>query len=127
DEKVKIWDVATGKCLRTMASHSEPVTAAAFNADGTGVVSGSADGLIRLWDSSTGACLKTIFAEGNPSVSFSTFSPNGKYVLAGTLDDSLRLWQIGHDTKCVKTYKGHVNRRYSVTACFDGNKRVVSG
>lgn len=37
--------------------------------------------------------------------SFSTFSPNGKYVLAGTLDDSLRLWQIGHDTKCVKTYK----------------------
>ncbi|CAM9206197.1 unnamed protein product, partial [Ectocarpus sp. 8 AP-2014] len=81
----------------------------------------------RLWDSSTGACLKTIFAEGNPSVSFSTFSPNGKYVLAGTLDDSLRLWQIGHDTKCVKTYKGHVNRRYSVTACFDGNKRVVSG
>lgn len=46
DEKVKIWDVATGKCLRTMASHSEPVTAAAFNADGTGVVSGSADGLM---------------------------------------------------------------------------------
>lgn len=37
--------------------------------------------------------------------SFATFSPNGKYVLAGTLDDSLRLWQIGHDTKCVKTYK----------------------
>lgn len=46
DEKVKIWDVATGRCLRTMASHSEPVTAAAFNADGTGVVSGSADGLM---------------------------------------------------------------------------------
>ncbi|CAN0533584.1 unnamed protein product, partial [Laminaria digitata] len=23
--------------------------------------------------------------------------------------------------------RGHVNRRYSVTACFDGNKRVVSG
>lgn len=40
-----------------------------------------------------------------PRRSFSTFSPNGKYVLAGTLDDSLRLWQIGHDTKCVKTYK----------------------
>lgn len=25
------------------------------------------------------------------------------------------------------TGRGHVNRRYSVTACFDGNKRVVSG
>lgn len=23
--------------------------------------------------------------------------------------------------------RGHTNRRYSVTACFDGNKRVVSG
>lgn len=23
--------------------------------------------------------------------------------------------------------RGHQNRRYSVTACFDGNKRVVSG
>lgn len=28
---------------------------------------------------------------------------------------------------CVCMGRGHVNRRYSVTACFDGNKRVVSG
>ncbi|CAN0421783.1 unnamed protein product, partial [Discosporangium mesarthrocarpum] len=37
--------------------------------------------------------------------SFATFSPNGKYVLAGTLDHSLRLWQLGSDTKCVKSYR----------------------
>ena len=28
----------------------------------------------------------------NPPVSFVKFSPNGKYILAGTLDSTLKLW-----------------------------------
>ena len=27
DESVKIWDVKTGKCLKTLPAHSDPVTA----------------------------------------------------------------------------------------------------
>lgn len=27
DESVRIWDVKTGKCLKTLPAHSDPVTA----------------------------------------------------------------------------------------------------
>ena len=40
----------------------------------------------RIWDTTTGKCLKTLVDEDNPPVSFVKFSPNGKYILAATLD-----------------------------------------
>ena len=31
DESVRIWDVRTGKCLKTLPAHSDPVSAVHFN------------------------------------------------------------------------------------------------
>ena len=122
DETVKIWDVRSGECVSTLPAHSDPVTAVSFNRDGTCVVSASHDGLIRIWDVCTGECLKTIFAAGNPPVSHVTYSPNGKYVLAGTLDSTLRLWpmSVSGKSKCAKTYTSefHVNTKYCIASSF---------
>lgn len=76
----------SGKCLRTLPAHSDPVTAVHFNRDGSLIVSSSYDGLCRIWDTASGQCLKTLIEDDNPPVSFVKFSPNGKYILAATLD-----------------------------------------
>jgi COMPASS component SWD3 len=89
DETVRLWDVKTGKCLKTLPAHSDPVTAVHFNRDGSLIVSSSYDGLCRIWDTATGHCLKTLIDDENPPVSFVKFSPNGKFILAGTLDNTL--------------------------------------
>jgi COMPASS component SWD3 len=89
DETVRLWDVKTGRCLKTLPAHSDPVTAVHFNRDGTLIVSSSYDGLCRIWDTATGHCLKTLIDDENPPVSFVKFSPNGKFILAGTLDNTL--------------------------------------
>lgn len=89
DETVRLWDVKTGKCLKTLPAHSDPVTAVHFNRDGSLIVSSSYDGLCRIWDNATGHCLKTLIDDENPPVSFVKFSPNGKFILAGTLDNNL--------------------------------------
>lgn len=60
DESVRIWDVKSGKCLRTLPAHSDPVSAVHFNRDGTLIVSSSYDGLVRIWDAASGQCLKTL-------------------------------------------------------------------
>ncbi|VDP20227.1 unnamed protein product [Echinostoma caproni] len=86
DESVKLWDVKTGRCIRTLPAHSDPVTAVHFNRDGSLIASSSYDGLCRIWDTGSGQCLKTLIDDDNPPVSFVKFSPNGKYILAATLD-----------------------------------------
>uniref|UniRef100_A0A453B8T7 Uncharacterized protein n=1 Tax=Aegilops tauschii subsp. strangulata TaxID=200361 RepID=A0A453B8T7_AEGTS len=89
DCTVRIWDVSSGRCIRTIDAHSEPVTSVHFIRDGSIIVSGSHDGSCKIWDAGTGSCLKTVIDDKKPAVSCSMFSPNGKFILVATLDDSL--------------------------------------
>lgn len=106
DETVKLWDIRTAQCVSTIPAHSDPVTGVSFNRDGTTIASSSHDGLIRIWDVSTGECLKTIYATGNPPVSSIRYTPNSKFLLANTLDSTIRLWPItlSGSNRCSKTY-----------------------
>ena len=48
----------------------------------------------------SGQCLKTLIDDDNPPVSFVKFSPNGKYILAATLDNTLKLWDYSKVQTC---------------------------
>ncbi|KAG6382896.1 hypothetical protein SASPL_157388 [Salvia splendens] len=154
DETVRIWDVKSGKCLKVLPAHSDPVTSVNFNLDGSMIVSSSYDGLCRIWDASTGHCMKTLIDDDHPPVSFAKFSPNGKFILVGTLDNTLidnpSFPQFSHyglisDAclscfgrkaaleffygKFLKTYTGHVNSKFCVSSTFSitNGKYIVSG
>lgn len=57
DNTVKIWDVKTGKCIRTQFGHIEGVWSIA--ADTFRVISGSHDKSIKIWDLQNGQCMHT--------------------------------------------------------------------
>ncbi|CAI6334616.1 unnamed protein product [Periconia digitata] len=119
DEAVFLWDVRAARVMRSLPAHSDPVGGVDFVRDGTLSVSCSHDGLIRIWDTATGQCLRTLVHEDNASVTSVIFSPNGKYVLAWTLDSCIRLWNyIEGKGKCVKTYQGHNNKTHSLAGAF---------
>jgi WD40 repeat protein len=50
DKTIKLWDVATGTMLRTLAGHTNSVRSVAFSPDGKILASGSWDGTILLWE-----------------------------------------------------------------------------
>ncbi|MGF1539565.1 MAG: NACHT domain-containing protein [Pleurocapsa sp.] len=60
DRTVKLWDLATGKCLHTLRGHDNKVCSVAFSSDGKLVASGSQDQSTKLWDVATGKCLQTL-------------------------------------------------------------------
>jgi WD40 repeat protein len=57
---IKLWEVATGRELRTLGGHSEAVNSVAFSADGKTLASGSYDNTVKLWEVATGRELRTL-------------------------------------------------------------------
>ncbi|CAI5757677.1 unnamed protein product [Candida verbasci] len=57
DNTIKLWDVSTGKCIRTQFGHIEGVWSIA--ADTFRIISGAHDNLIKVWDLQNGKCLHT--------------------------------------------------------------------
>jgi WD40 repeat protein len=60
---VKLWDINTDQCLKTLRGHTDGVSSVAWSRDGQTLASGSSDETIKLWDVNTGKCLKTLRTE----------------------------------------------------------------
>ncbi|MCB0186766.1 MAG: hypothetical protein KDE31_21010, partial [Caldilineaceae bacterium] len=116
------------------------VWSVAFSPDGLTLASGGDAGIIYLWDIST-ASTRSDAAGLNTSVagesdqprqrlaghgagiSSVAFSPNGRLLVSGGIDRSLRLWDIASG-KTIHTLTGHTERVWSV--CFSPDGQMVA-
>ena len=53
-ETLKVWDLASGAELRTLAGHADWVAAVAVTPDGRQAVSASRDRTLKVWDLASG-------------------------------------------------------------------------
>ena len=81
DQTLKLWDVASSRCLRTFEGHTSSVTSVCLSSDGHYALSGSRDNTVRLWEMGNGRCLRTF--EGHTSaVNSVSLSADGRYALS---------------------------------------------
>jgi WD40 repeat protein len=91
--EIILWEVATGKPLRTIDVTPRNVCGIAISPDGRRALSCGNAGLVELWDLETG---KQIIAfKGHVGrVSDVAFLPDGRTAVSGGFDGTIRLWRL---------------------------------
>jgi WD40 repeat protein len=91
DNTAKLWDLGTGRELRTVNGHTKSVSSVAFSADGKTLATGSWDKTVKLWDVSSGRELRTLIGHSDlvDAVAFT-----GNFLLTGSADATMKLWRI---------------------------------
>lgn len=64
DNTIKLWDIQSGRCARTLFGHIEGVWCIA--ADHFRIVSGAHDKLVKVWDVQSGKCWHTFSGHTKP-------------------------------------------------------------
>jgi len=128
DQSVRVWDIEKGQCLYRLSAHSDVVVSSHFNGDGTQLVTAGFDGAIRIWEVATGQLIRTFVADAAIPVCFVKWSPNSKFILMGSFDDT---WKLLNATtgEVVRTYTGHKFNEYCLFAsfCLTEGKNIISG
>ena len=124
DNTIKLWEVATGRELRTFSGHLRFVTAVVFTDDGRTLASASWDKTVKLWDVTTGRELRTL-AGHSSYIDSLAFTADGRKLASGSDDKTIKLWDVATGQE-VKTLAGHASLVTSLSFSGDG-KTLASG
>jgi WD40 repeat protein/serine/threonine protein kinase len=93
DGAVRLWDVATGRQLKSLLLKQSALPCLAFSPDGTRLAVGAKDGSIRVLDAARWQELSII--KGHTKVVRGlAFSPNGNRLFTVSEDRTLKIWDM---------------------------------
>lgn len=122
DNVVKIWDVASGQCLKVLEGEAEGCSSIAFSPDGRLMV-GSYHHQIRIWETATWSLIDTLTDHAH-RVAFVAIAPvpdaQGRVIMASSShDQTVRVWDL-HRRQCLQILQGHTNLVWHLTFSPDG-------
>jgi WD40 repeat protein len=96
DHTLKVWELDSGRELRTLRGHTNFVNAVAVAPDGRRAASASTDNTVRIWDVASGRELITMAAHSDP-VHAVAWSQDGKYLLSAGTDLIIQVYAMDID------------------------------
>jgi WD40 repeat protein len=124
DNTVRVWDLNTGACLRTLEGHCYGVTSVRVTPDGRRAISGSWDETMRVWDLNTGVCLHTLEGHSDGVTSVSVTPDGRRAISSGRYDNTIRVWDL-ETGECLAIYNSGCA---GISAAFSPSTgRIVCG
>jgi WD40 repeat protein len=105
DKTIKIWDLESGKCLKTLKDHKDWVKCI-LTISNNKFLSGSWDNTVKIWHLNSYKCLKTL---KNESGIFSLCLIADNQVACGCLNGLINIWDLNRFNK-VKSFTAHDDR-----------------
>ena len=106
DGTIRLWNVTTGRFLRTIGNHSTFGVNAIERVSERVLASASDDTTIRLWDMETGACVRTFYGHFNKVWSLRLMS--GQRLASGSADRTIKIWDL-ENGECLRTIVASVS------------------
>jgi WD40 repeat protein len=130
DRTIKVWDIESGRELRTLGGHDDTVAALAMTPDGQLLISGSWDKTMKIWDWKNGRELRTL-ARHVLGFNELAVTPDGRRVISGNYHEAVRVWDLasGAELRRFKVPKrglislSHCGR-YVFSVSEDGTKKI---
>lgn len=117
DGKIMIWNESSGKLIKEIKAHREPIFDLELSHNGRLLASTAWDGVISVWDTDSWQRTTYIYNEGASTYTLS-FTENDAYLVVGMLDKTLKLWEI-QTKRFVKEFIGHTDVVTSIQVAGD--------
>ena len=118
DGTLRLWELATGRCLRIFEGHEDHVNSVCLNADSRLALSGGDDGTLKLWEVASGRCART-FEGHKGAVNSVSLSADGRFAVSGSSDRTVKLWEVSTG-RCIRTLEAHRDAVNAVSQSADG-------
>lgn len=120
DKTVKIWDVNTGKLLKTLEGFASFGRAVSFNSKGNFLAVSNSDKTIKIWDATNFTLLSTLLGHTDGVLAID-FNPKKNELVSAGNDNLIIIWDLNSFT--VKhRITAHSHQIWSVKYNNDGTK-----
>jgi WD40 repeat protein len=124
DKRIRVWDLAAGKPLHTLADHDSGINQLVPSPNGTQFLSCGLDGQVLLWDIESNEPIRT-FKVTKKSVANAAWTPDGTKFVTVASDKTVRLWDAATG-KSIWDGNEHEKDCRSI-AFVQGGKKILVG
>ncbi|HNP19621.1 MAG TPA: caspase family protein [Fulvivirga sp.] len=126
DKSIKLWEVATGRELRSYLGHESTINDLAVSNDGKFFVSSCADKTAKMWNIATGELIKT-FTGPKDYLTSVALSHDNKFLVTAGFDWEAYLWNI-ETGKLINTFKVNPDKGigYGINAEFSPDDKYIA-
>ena len=126
DKSVKLWELATGREIRTYFGHGHTVNDLVVNREGTQFITSSADNTAKIWDIRTGNVIRTL-ALHREYLTTVDIGPEGKLALTGGYDSEAYLWDLQKE-EVLQSFKANPDKGlgYGIHMQFSPNGKYIA-